>query len=126
VADAQQKGYGQSDPSLTYQAEAAGIGRGLLVGEHLGGDLCRTRGELVGSYAIEQGSVMEDNNPDCAIFYQGADVRISAQKVSAPKTPRMQQPAVDYPRPIGLTDGEPSAFRIGKRQWIVLVAEGNV
>ena len=109
-ADAQYKEFGLGDPTLSYQMEAASAQRGLLQGEQLAGSLHRAPGEAAGSYAIDQGSVVDGNNPDYAIAFLGADLQIAAEKAAVPETPRMPEPARTYPGSIRLTDGDPSPF----------------
>ena len=73
MADAQSKVYGESDPALTYQVT------GLVAGDSLSGELTRTAGENVGSYAITQGTLANSNYN---ITYVGADLIIAAKDIS--------------------------------------------
>jgi hypothetical protein len=68
TADQKSKVYGDADPSLTFVAEAAGSGRGLLSSDTLSGSLSRSAGETVsgGPYAITQGTL---GNPNYAVNY---------------------------------------------------------
>ena len=106
AADAQQKNQGQTDPALSYRAEAPSTGRGLLASEQLSGSLSRAAGEAAGSYAIGQGGLLDANNPDYAIAYQGADLRITAAPQNAPLTPPLE-PAAAQPPQIVLDDTPP-------------------
>ncbi|QIK38534.1 filamentous hemagglutinin N-terminal domain-containing protein [Caldichromatium japonicum] len=80
TADAKSKTEGQSDPPLTYTTGCgtASSDCGLVAGETLTGSLTRVAGEAVGSYAIQQGTVTDANNPNYAITYVGADLTITA------------------------------------------------
>ena len=70
-ADPQTKVYGQSDPALTYK-----ITSGSLVGsDAFSGELTRTGGEDVGSYAINQGTLALSGN--YALTYVGSNLFIS-------------------------------------------------
>ncbi len=71
TADAKEKNLGQADSALTYQAEAASTGRGLLPGESVSGSLTRINGEGVGAYPIQQGSV---ESPNYSIAFVAADL----------------------------------------------------
>uniref|UniRef100_Q3AQF8 Filamentous hemagglutinin-like protein n=1 Tax=Chlorobium chlorochromatii (strain CaD3) TaxID=340177 RepID=Q3AQF8_CHLCH len=59
--DDQEKTYDDTDPDLTWQVEAQGVGRGLLVGDVFSGELGREAGEDVGSYAITLNTLHNDN-----------------------------------------------------------------
>jgi hypothetical protein len=72
TADAKSKIFGNPDPPLTYQ-----LTDGSLVGsDAISGALTRVAGELVGSYAILQGTLTAGTNYD--ITYVGADLTIGA------------------------------------------------
>ena len=60
-ADAKSKIYGESDPTLTWQANSFGSGRGLIAGDSFSGSLERTPGENEGAYAINQGTLGNSN-----------------------------------------------------------------
>jgi filamentous hemagglutinin family protein len=79
VADTKSVIYGEADPALSYVAESVSVGRGLIDGDVLSGDLSRTVGTDVGSYAITQGSLANGNY---AISYTGADLSITARPVT--------------------------------------------
>ena len=71
AAEAQQKTYGDQDPSFTYQ-----IVSGSLIGnDSLSGTLSRVAGQEVGFYDIVQGSLSAGVNYD--MTYQGADLTIN-------------------------------------------------
>ncbi|NTS43678.1 T9SS type A sorting domain-containing protein, partial [Flavisolibacter sp. BT320] len=71
TADAKSKTYGEADPALTYQ-----ITEGSLVsGDAFSGSLTRESGNTVGSYAIQQGGVVLNNNYE--LGYNGANLTIN-------------------------------------------------
>jgi hypothetical protein len=70
TANAQTKGYGSSDPALTYSNTPA-----LVAGDSFSGALSRASGEHVGSYAITQGSLGLSAN--YTLNYTGADLTIT-------------------------------------------------
>ncbi|WP_234968948.1 YDG domain-containing protein [Thiomicrospira sp. ALE5] len=80
TADAQEKLQGEHDPTLTYTTGCGDLSDdcGLVNGESLSGNLIRDLGESAGSYAIRQGTVDEENNPNYNITYEGADLTITA------------------------------------------------
>ena len=59
----QSKCYGDPDPVLTY------TNVGLVVGDELAGTLGRATGENAGTYAINQGTLDNSNNPNYAITF---------------------------------------------------------
>ncbi|WP_343624793.1 BspA family leucine-rich repeat surface protein [Flavobacterium lindanitolerans] len=72
VADAKSKVYGTADPALTYTFT------GLVNGDTdavITGNLTRTAGENIGTYAINQGTLAVSGNYDIA--YTGADFNIT-------------------------------------------------
>ncbi|MEZ0005650.1 hypothetical protein ABH942_001007 [Flavobacterium sp. 28YEA47A] len=72
IADAKSKVYGTADPALTY------VVTGLVNGDDqtiITGALTRTIGENIGTYAIEQGTLVATGNYD--ITYTGADFNIT-------------------------------------------------
>jgi hypothetical protein len=79
VADTKSVVYGEADPALSYVTESVSVGRGLIDGDVLGGDLSRIVGTDVGSYAITQGSLANGNY---AISYTGADLSITERPVT--------------------------------------------
>ena len=58
TADAKTKIYSESDPALTYQVTSGS----LVFGDIFTGALSRVTGELVGTYAIQQGTLGLNNN----------------------------------------------------------------
>jgi hypothetical protein len=71
TADAKIKTYSESDPALTYQ-----IGSGSLAfNDTFTGALSRVAGELVGTYAIQQGTLGLNNN--YILTYIGANMTIT-------------------------------------------------
>lgn len=72
TADAKSKAYGQPDPEFTYTAE------GVLENYPLTGSLTRKAGESMGTYAIEQGSLTNAENPNYDITFQGSNLEITA------------------------------------------------
>ncbi|MGJ1386732.1 MBG domain-containing protein [Sphingobacterium spiritivorum] len=72
VADAKSKVYGSADPALTYTVTGFANGDDQSI---LTGALSRTAGENIGTYAIEQGTLMTSANYN--ITYTGADFTIT-------------------------------------------------
>ncbi len=72
VADAKSKTYGTADPSLTYTVTGFENGDDHTV---ITGELSRTAGENIGTYAINQGTLAVSGNYDIA--YTGADFNIT-------------------------------------------------
>jgi len=75
TADNLGKDEGALDPALTYQTGcgASITDCGLVDGESLSGELNREAGETAGNYAIRQGSVDDESNPNYDIeFEEGA------------------------------------------------------
>jgi len=60
-ADTKSKVYGESDPTLTWQPNTTGIGRGLITGDCFSGSLERTDGENAGTYTINEGTLENSN-----------------------------------------------------------------
>ncbi|MBV5329459.1 MAG: filamentous hemagglutinin N-terminal domain-containing protein [Chlorobium sp.] len=85
AADPKTKDEGQSDPLLTFQAEAQGVNRGLVTSESLVGALTRDSGESAGAYAILQGTVNTTSNPNYDIQYTAANLAITAAGAPAPE-----------------------------------------
>jgi hypothetical protein len=73
TVDAKSKTYGMTDPVLTY------VATGLVGPDTLSGNLVRTAGEDVGTYAIEKGSLA---NANYVVSYTGADLSIVKASVS--------------------------------------------
>ena len=77
TADDKSKVFGETDPALTYQAS------GLINGESLTGELTRAEGENVGSYAITQGTLTNDNNPNYDITFTEGTFTVNPADISA-------------------------------------------
>ncbi|MFZ4525347.1 MAG: MBG domain-containing protein [Chlorobium sp.] len=82
-ASALNKTYGDSDPTLTWSAEAQSSGRGLLPGDSFSGELSRADGENVSNYAIAQNTL---NNSNYAINYTGANLTINQRPMTLSAT----------------------------------------
>ncbi|WVN40957.1 MBG domain-containing protein [beta proteobacterium MWH-UniP1] len=84
TAVAKTKVYGETDPSLTYNVAADGVGtsRGLANSETLTGALARSAGENVGSYAIGQGTLINSNNSNYAISYVADNLSVTARPIT--------------------------------------------
>ena len=61
TADAKAKVYGNTDPALTFTAEANSTNRGLVGSDTFTGVLTRTAGESVGSYTINAAGLANGN-----------------------------------------------------------------
>jgi hypothetical protein len=72
TADAQSKVVGQPDPELTYHYTGS-----LAYSDSFSGSLTRQAGELVGTYAIQQGTLALDDN--YLMSYNGAELTITPQ-----------------------------------------------
>jgi hypothetical protein len=79
TAAAKSKTYGDTDPALTYTADA------LLNGETFSGSLTRDAGEAAGSYNINQGSLALNNN--YTVNYTGNNLTIGKALLSYVATP---------------------------------------
>ena len=75
TADAKTKVYGTADPALTYSVEPA-----LLTGDNIIGELNRAEGSKVGTYAVNQGTLIASNNYN--ITFKNADFAITAKPVT--------------------------------------------
>ena len=71
TADTKTKIYSESDPALTYQVTSGS----LVFGDMFTGALSRVPGELVGTYAIQQGTLGLNNN--YLLTYIGANLTIT-------------------------------------------------
>jgi large repetitive protein len=95
TADAKSKTYGETDPALTYQ-----VTTGALVGEDsFTGGLTRLAGEDVGSYAIQQGSLVLSGN--YVLSFVGANLSITARAITVTADPKSKtygeaDPALTY------------------------------
>ncbi|RFZ91028.1 hypothetical protein D0C36_18975 [Mucilaginibacter conchicola] len=105
----QSKVYGQSDPAFQY-----GVTTGNTVnGDVLAGSLSRASGDVVGTYAINQGSLTNANNPNYNITFNPATFTITR----AALTVTADNKTKDYSAPIptltyqisGLTNGDTEA-----------------
>ncbi len=74
TAEAKSKTYGDDDPELTYTSE------GLVGSDAITGSLSRVEGEIVGTYAINQGDLSAGSN--YAISYTGANLTISKKALT--------------------------------------------
>ncbi|SIT81180.1 MBG domain-containing protein [Pontibacter indicus] len=86
TAEAKQKYCGQADPTLTFGSSPA-VGAALANGAEISfaGSLSRTRGEIVGSYVIGQGTL---TNSNFAITYVSANLDILGISVDASASSR--------------------------------------
>lgn len=71
-AEAKTKVFGQPDPVWTYTYA------NVMQGYPLTGDLARAQGENAGTYAILQGSLTDENNPNYAISFTEGSLEIQA------------------------------------------------
>jgi hypothetical protein len=76
TADAQNKTYGDTDPSLSYQITFGS----LAFSDAFSGDLTRDTGEDVGSYAINQNTLALSANYD--LTYVGDDLTITTRPIT--------------------------------------------
>jgi hypothetical protein len=76
TADAKSKGYGATDPALTYQVTTGS----LVTGDSFTGGLTRESGEDVGAYAIQQGTLSAGSN--YTLTYVGDDLTITARAIT--------------------------------------------
>src|SRR5690606_20232521 len=79
TAHNQSKVYGDSDPTLSYTAEAQSTGRGLVEGDTFSGELSRDVGEDVNRYAITQGTL---GNSNYDISFIGAELQIDPRAIT--------------------------------------------
>ncbi|SIT65700.1 filamentous hemagglutinin family N-terminal domain-containing protein [Ectothiorhodosinus mongolicus] len=79
TADAATKIYGEADPTLTFTPEAFSAGRGLVAGDQFVGSIARASGENVGGYAINQGT-LANNNYD--ITWVGRNLTITPRAIT--------------------------------------------
>ena len=82
-ADAKNKSYGESDPTLTWQSNSFGTGRGLIAGDSFSGSLERTPGENAGAYAINQGTL---GNSNYKISFNDANLTIDKTTLTLSST----------------------------------------
>ncbi|MFA6085503.1 cadherin-like beta sandwich domain-containing protein [Mucilaginibacter sp.] len=74
TANAKSKTFGDTDPALTFTADA------LPNGESFTGQITRTAGEVFGTYPITQGTLALNNN--YTLNYTGADLSISKKSIN--------------------------------------------
>ncbi|HUW26803.1 MAG TPA: MBG domain-containing protein [Gallionella sp.] len=109
TADNLNKTYGNADPALTYQVTSGN----LVDSDSLSGALARAAGEDVNTYAINQGTVTGENNPNYQIAYTGANLTISAASTSGGTTdsgPSIQQ--------LAITAAQQAAMRVQMQQQL--------
>jgi len=112
VADAKSKAYGTADPVLTYTVT------GLVNGDNesiVTGELSRTAGEDIGTYAINQGTLAVSGNYNIA--YTGADFNITKATLNIvadakSKTYGTADPVLTY-TVTGLVNGDTQAVLTG-------------
>jgi gliding motility-associated-like protein len=75
TAAAKSKAYGDADPALTYTFAPA-----LLTGDSFSGSLSRLPGENIGTYAINQGTLVL--NANYILTYVGADLTIGKKTIT--------------------------------------------
>jgi hypothetical protein len=89
TADTQTKTYGTNDPTLTYTVSPSGVGTGLASGDSLSNVLSGTivrnlygtvPGEMVGTYAINQGTLVAGSN--YSLQYVPANLTINPAPLS--------------------------------------------
>jgi hypothetical protein len=81
TADDQEKNIGRTDPAFTYTTNTATSTTGLVSGETLTGTLTRVAGELVGDYAIQQGTLTNANNTNYSITYVAGKLEVKANNL---------------------------------------------
>ena len=74
TAEAKEKTYGKDDPELTYTAE------GLVGEDTLTGEIVREAGEDVGTYAMNQGTLVASDNYE--LTFTGADFTINKAAIT--------------------------------------------
>jgi len=77
TADNTSKTYGENDTALTYNVQS-----GLVQGETLTGALTRESGENAGTYAIIQGTLTNENNPNYDITFVEGTFTINGIDIS--------------------------------------------
>ena len=88
-ADDKSKSYGESDPTLTWQSNSLGTGRGLIPVDSFSGTLERTDGENTGTYVINQGTL---GNSNYKISFNDANLTINKSMLPLSTT----VPATNY------------------------------
>uniref|UniRef100_UPI0025D39C43 MBG domain-containing protein n=1 Tax=Pedobacter sp. UBA5917 TaxID=1947061 RepID=UPI0025D39C43 len=104
TAAAKNKTYGDVDPALTYTFAPA-----LVTGDSFTGSLTRTAGEIVGTYAINQGTVALNSN--YTLTYVGANLTVTAKPITVTaaaksKTYGDTDPALTYTFAPALVTGD--------------------
>jgi gliding motility-associated-like protein len=95
TADAKTKTFGDSDPALTYTADA------LAGGDSFSGALTRAAGESFGNYAISQGTLAVTNSSNYILNFTGANLTIDKKIINVTaaaktKTYGDSDPALTY------------------------------
>ncbi|WP_335966538.1 MBG domain-containing protein [Galbibacter sp. PAP.153] len=111
VADYQKKKYGASDPELTYTASPSLIGN-----DNFEGMLAREKGEAVGTYSIDQGSLKLSNN--YTINYSSGTLEITKAPltITAENTSKVfgeADPELTY-KVMGFVNGDGTSIITGK------------
>ena len=117
TADAKSRGYGDTNPALTYQVG----GSGLANGDTLSGALATsaTTASNVGSYGINQGTLAASTN--YALNYASANLTVTQRAITVTADTQSRaygdaNPALDL-----------SGWRLGPRQWRHAVGRaGNI
>jgi predicted transcriptional regulator len=108
AAEAQSKTYGDADPTLTYNADS------LVAGDSFTGDLSRASGEDVGTYPINQGTlVINDGNSgnNYTLTYTGADFTINPLAITVTADAKTKiygnaDPGLSYSADVSLVSGD--------------------
>ncbi|MBD1362329.1 cadherin-like beta sandwich domain-containing protein [Mucilaginibacter sp. ZT4R22] len=95
TADAKTKSFGDSDPALTYTADA------LASGDSFSGAITRAAGESFGTYAISQGTLAVSNSSNYTLNFTGANLTINKKTINVTaaaksKTYGDSDPALTY------------------------------
>ncbi len=91
TADSLTKVYGDSDPALTYHISSGS----LVFSDVFTGELTRDPGEIVGSYAINQGSLGLSSNYD--LTYVSEDLTITPRPITITADPKSKFPGQTDP-----------------------------
>jgi gliding motility-associated-like protein len=95
TAAAQSKTFGDSDPALTYTADA------LASGDSFSGALTRAAGESFGTYAISQGTLAVSNSSNYTLNFTGANLTINKKTINVTAAAKIKtygdsDPALTY------------------------------
>ena len=111
AADAVSIKYGDAEPQLTYKVS------GLVSGETLSGKLARDPGSNVGTYAINQGTLTNEKNPNYNITFVGAGFTIRKAVPNYPMltglTAKQGQTLADVSLPVGFNWVDPRTTPVG-------------